>query len=131
MNITDIDDKIIKRARQNHLYNRYVAAGYEIEKSLSDTKHVLDTFSKKVNGKTNVMELTHLSDWILAVSSALNVNFHKKQKTLRPIKKSRPILIPTVVSEEHCLLSRILYRGQSGLSEYFQPNRVELCHDST
>jgi len=54
MNITDIDDKIIKRARQNHLYNRYVAAGYEIEKSLSDTKLVLDNFSKKVTGKTNV-----------------------------------------------------------------------------
>lgn len=48
MNITDIDDKIIKRARQNHLFEQYASAGYEIEKVLADAKPVLQVFAKKV-----------------------------------------------------------------------------------
>lgn len=31
MNITDIDDKIIKRARQNHLYDNYVDQNHPLE----------------------------------------------------------------------------------------------------
>ena len=32
MNITDIDDKIIKRARQNHLYKEYLEKNHPLEK---------------------------------------------------------------------------------------------------
>lgn len=38
MNITDIDDKIIKRARQNHLYEKYVAQQFELDKVLQDVQ---------------------------------------------------------------------------------------------
>jgi cysteinyl-tRNA synthetase len=41
MNITDIDDKIIKRARQNHLYDKYVAEGHSLEKILDDANKVM------------------------------------------------------------------------------------------
>lgn len=38
MNITDIDDKIIKRARQNYLYEKYVAENRPLNEVLSDAK---------------------------------------------------------------------------------------------
>lgn len=41
MNITDIDDKIIKRARQNHLFEKYSSQNHPLEKVLSDAKKVL------------------------------------------------------------------------------------------
>ena len=53
MNITDIDDKIIKRARQNYLYERYVAAGQPLEQILNDHKAVLDQFQGVVEGNTD------------------------------------------------------------------------------
>lgn len=40
MNITDIDDKIIKRARQNYLFERYVNEQHSLEKILDDAKQV-------------------------------------------------------------------------------------------
>nr|CAH7726847.1 unnamed protein product [Callosobruchus chinensis] len=36
MNITDIDDKIIKRARQNHLYEKYVNEKHSLENVIAD-----------------------------------------------------------------------------------------------
>lgn len=41
MNITDIDDKIIKRARQNYLFEKYVAENYSLEKHLEDANEVI------------------------------------------------------------------------------------------
>jgi cysteinyl-tRNA synthetase len=41
MNITDVDDKIIKRARQNHLFEEYVAKDPSLEKLLADCDTVL------------------------------------------------------------------------------------------
>ena len=46
MNITDIDDKIIKRARQNYLFEKYVAEERTLEVVLSDAKLVLDKLSE-------------------------------------------------------------------------------------
>merc|ERR1719464_1109901 len=40
MNITDIDDKIIKRARQNHLYEEYLAKKHGLEQVLDDCNKV-------------------------------------------------------------------------------------------
>lgn len=54
MNITDIDDKIIKRARQNHLYEEYVAKSLPLEKVLDDCNQVLLYFAKVVEDTTNV-----------------------------------------------------------------------------
>ena len=41
MNITDIDDKIIKRARQNYLYDKFVAENRPLEEVLKTTNEVL------------------------------------------------------------------------------------------
>ncbi|KAK9879201.1 hypothetical protein WA026_004049 [Henosepilachna vigintioctopunctata] len=48
MNITDIDDKIIKRARQNYLFAKYVAAKHPLEVVLSDSKEIMENLNSKV-----------------------------------------------------------------------------------
>ncbi|CAH1954639.1 unnamed protein product [Acanthoscelides obtectus] len=48
MNITDIDDKIIKRARQNYLYEKYIKENHNLEKVIDDSKQVLENLSSKV-----------------------------------------------------------------------------------
>lgn len=40
MNITDIDDKIIKRARQNYLFEQYSSEKRPLEAVISDAKEV-------------------------------------------------------------------------------------------
>ena len=42
MNITDIDDKIIKRARQNHLYEEYVSKPRDASALRSDVEKSID-----------------------------------------------------------------------------------------
>lgn len=41
MNITDVDDKIIRRARRNHLLSEYAHRGISLEAVTSDVKHSL------------------------------------------------------------------------------------------
>ena len=48
MNVTDIDDKIIKRARQNHLYDNYVNEKHGLDRILNDAKEVMKTFEDTV-----------------------------------------------------------------------------------
>merc|ERR1712241_928807 len=54
MNITDIDDKIIKRARQNHLYEEYLSKNHPLEQVLDDCNKVLEHFAVVVSETTNV-----------------------------------------------------------------------------
>jgi len=53
MNITDIDDKIIKRARQNHLYKQYLAENHALDKVLEDCNIVLQHFAEVVKATTD------------------------------------------------------------------------------
>lgn len=54
MNITDIDDKIIKRARQDHLYDNYIAGeGHNLQKNLDDAKSALEYVSETVKKTTD------------------------------------------------------------------------------
>ncbi|XP_058461123.1 cysteine--tRNA ligase, cytoplasmic [Malaya genurostris] len=53
MNITDVDDKIIKRARQTYLYEQYVAKTSSLEKLLEDNKEVMLTFQAKLEATTD------------------------------------------------------------------------------
>lgn len=50
MNITDIDDKIIKRARQNYLYEKYIEENHSLNSILDDTREVISTF--EITAKT-------------------------------------------------------------------------------
>jgi cysteinyl-tRNA synthetase len=54
MNITDIDDKIIKRARQNHLYENYLSENNNLEKVLYDCNQVMLHFQTVVETTTDV-----------------------------------------------------------------------------
>lgn len=53
MNITDIDDKIIKRARQNHLFEQYRSEGHGLAKVLSDCNSVILNFKEVLQNTTD------------------------------------------------------------------------------
>ncbi|XP_071639378.1 cysteine--tRNA ligase, cytoplasmic-like [Temnothorax longispinosus] len=55
MNITDIDDKIIKRARQNYLYEKYVEENHSLNGILDDISEVMTNFE-------NVVKTTNCAD---------------------------------------------------------------------
>lgn len=47
MNITDIDDKIIKRARHNYLFDRYADEARDLVVQLDDAKLALGDYSRR------------------------------------------------------------------------------------
>lgn len=53
MNITDIDDKIIKRARHNHLYKVYVNEERTLEELIEDTTTVTNHYENLLNKTTD------------------------------------------------------------------------------
>ncbi|KAI5278548.1 Cysteine--Trna Ligase, Cytoplasmic [Manis pentadactyla] len=53
MNITDIDDKIIRRARQNHLFDRYRERQPQAAQLLDDVHAALKLFSAKLSETTD------------------------------------------------------------------------------
>lgn len=61
MNITDIDDKIIKRARQNYLYDRYVATTSDLKQILDDHNQVLDQLNDVIAKNTDPDKKTLLA----------------------------------------------------------------------
>lgn len=80
MNITDIDDKIIKRARQNHLYEEYVKASPTLEKILDDYSEVLKLFQGKLEQNTDPDKKIMLEGMILRMETGV--------KTLTEVVKS-------------------------------------------
>lgn len=53
MNITDIDDKIIRRARQQYLYDNYIGKGLDIEQLLSDANEVMTQYESNIKTTTD------------------------------------------------------------------------------
>lgn len=53
MNITDIDDKIIIKARKNHLFNEYKSKGHTVEKVTSDLNEATKVIESKFNDETD------------------------------------------------------------------------------
>ncbi|XP_038054512.1 cysteine--tRNA ligase, cytoplasmic-like [Patiria miniata] len=53
MNITDIDDKIIKRGRTNYLMDRYLLEASSPEQRLKDVQEAMKMFESKLNKETN------------------------------------------------------------------------------
>lgn len=60
MNITDIDDKIIRRARQNHLFEKYEADKPSLERLVDDVNKVLE-LHRSVNQASYVNSTLDLS----------------------------------------------------------------------
>ncbi len=48
MNITDIDDKIIKRARQNYLFSQYTKQPHAVDEILADIRNIHDKLTETV-----------------------------------------------------------------------------------
>lgn len=48
MNITDIDDKIIKRARQNYLFEKYVSDANSVEQIIKDNDTVMAKLPEQI-----------------------------------------------------------------------------------
>lgn len=61
MNITDIDDKIIKRARQNHLFEQYATSAISLEQLLTDHKAVLEQLDEVIAKNTDPDKKTLLA----------------------------------------------------------------------
>lgn len=74
MNITDIDDKIIKRARQQHLYAQYVANSntLSLEQILDDQKQVMDMFTESVLANTDADKKIMLDGLLLRLTAAVD-----------------------------------------------------------
>ncbi|KAM4722357.1 cysteine--tRNA ligase, cytoplasmic isoform 2-T2 [Rhinophrynus dorsalis] len=72
MNITDIDDKIIKRARQNYLFLKYRESQPQAADVLSLVNRALKPFVQKMNQTTDPDKKQMLEKLHIAVSSALS-----------------------------------------------------------
>lgn len=94
MNITDIDDKIIKRARQNYLYDQYVQTKPSIEQVLADTKTVLNSISETAKTTTDPDKKTMLDSMISKMLKAVEVVENAvKEKNTEKVQDSIEILL--------------------------------------
>ncbi|XP_059831538.1 cysteine--tRNA ligase, cytoplasmic isoform X2 [Hypanus sabinus] len=73
MNITDVDDKIIKRARQNYLFDQYVEKNVDPTQLLQDVKTSLKPFTVKLNETTDPDKKQMLEKINSAVLSSLKL----------------------------------------------------------
>ncbi|XP_029666418.1 cysteine--tRNA ligase, cytoplasmic [Formica exsecta] len=71
MNITDIDDKIIKRARQNYLYERYVEKNHDLHSILNDTREVMSTFENTVRTTTDPDKKCMMEKMLCKITKAI------------------------------------------------------------
>uniref|UniRef100_F1L1Z1 cysteine--tRNA ligase n=1 Tax=Ascaris suum TaxID=6253 RepID=F1L1Z1_ASCSU len=74
MNITDIDDKIIKRARQNHLLDAYMsqeASKMDVTKVIKDVLDALEVFKERVDSETDPDKKNMYDTMILKVNVAV------------------------------------------------------------
>ncbi|XP_011495221.1 PREDICTED: cysteine--tRNA ligase, cytoplasmic [Ceratosolen solmsi marchali] len=72
MNVTDIDDKIIKRARQNHLYENYIKENHPLDQVLSHINDVLITLKDKIELTTNLDKKNMFKNMVSKVENSVN-----------------------------------------------------------
>ncbi|XP_052751612.1 cysteine--tRNA ligase, cytoplasmic-like [Galleria mellonella] len=87
MNITDIDDKIIKRARQNYLYEKYVKEPQDLNNTIDDATAVVNYYEGVVQqttdpDKKNTMQkmLNNVASAVKELKSAVETNNVEKIK---------------------------------------------------
>lgn len=73
MNITDIDDKIIKRARQYHLFEQYATAAAQLplEQLLNEQKEVLSLLQVKCDKNTDADKKVMLEKMLHRMNDAV------------------------------------------------------------
>ncbi|XP_047120743.1 cysteine--tRNA ligase, cytoplasmic isoform X1 [Schistocerca piceifrons] len=72
MNITDIDDKIIKRARQNYLYEQYESENKELPLILNDVKGVMEQMQGWVSAAEDPDRKAMLEKMLSRMSDAVS-----------------------------------------------------------
>lgn len=72
MNITDIDDKIIKRARQNYLYEKYCKNISNLEQLLADQEKVFNSFMENLKKNTDPDKKVMMEKILDRMTSALD-----------------------------------------------------------
>lgn len=94
MNITDIDDKIIKRARQNHLYEQYIEKNLSLDEVLNDVTSVMLTFQETVKTTTDPDKKNMLDKIVKNVEQAVeNLTIAVKSNDENKIKEYQGLLL--------------------------------------
>ncbi|KAI5703614.1 hypothetical protein M8J75_014033 [Diaphorina citri] len=87
MNITDIDDKIIKRARQNYLFEKHVQENeIQTSKILKDIEEVMGAFESKMKLVTDPDKLTMMKNILSNVQEAKQDISAQPEGTINNIK---------------------------------------------
>jgi len=71
MNITDIDDKIIKRARQNYLYEKYIEENHGLNNILDDAREVMSNFENVVRTTSSTDKKCMLEKMLYKITRAI------------------------------------------------------------
>ncbi|KAI6171817.1 Cysteinyl-tRNA synthetase [Aphelenchoides besseyi] len=129
MNITDIDDKIIKRARQNFLFDQYAAKATEqpLKQVFNDVIEALGLFDAKFRAETDPDKQKMLTELIQKVNNAVkNIEVEllssnladSKEKTVDLIDSARDILAEWLDNEfGHTVTDHSVF---STLSKHFE-----------
>lgn len=94
MNITDIDDKIIRRARKEYFYKQYIAESSEkpLEKILEDTKSSLEHLVQKVQNASD----PSMRQMLDKLADDIGVAIDKVQKS---IEQNDPSILRSSIQE--------------------------------
>lgn len=92
MNITDIDDKIIKRARQNHLYTEYAKQHRTVEVLIQDVNSALAHFSTLMKETTDADKKVMQEKLFNKVGGALKDSNGTEEETLKLLTNARDVL---------------------------------------
>lgn len=93
MNVTDIDDKIIKRARQNYLYDSYINENHSLEEVLSDAQSVLKTFENTFKTTTDPDKKNMYEKMLARIKNSLDkLETSVKSKNESQIEESRKVI---------------------------------------
>lgn len=95
MNITDIDDKIIKRARQHYLFQQYIEQKHPLNEVLNDLLKVTDMLRVEINTSqdkeksimlSNILEKVLIIQKILTDTTNSDPPFEKMKESLLTIR---------------------------------------------
>lgn len=94
MNITDIDDKIIKRARQNYLYEKYMKENHNLNSILDDTKEVMSNFENIVRTTSSADKKCMLENMLHKITTVIeDLQKAIKEKDKKKIAESQEVSI--------------------------------------
>ncbi len=118
MNITDIDDKIIKRARQNHLFEEYRGEGHGLAKVLLDCNNVILSFKEVLENTTDPDKRSmqqrlfeKLNTAVENVAETLKGNDPAKLELAKNelLEEAKDLVSPCLVFEEKVQLDPMLF----------------------